>query len=528
MRRIVLALALLATGLLSAPAEAAGPITVRVSIEWSMEPRFGMDADRDGRIDLPNTVAYVQGRVGSGCDPCPEPRHAVTLRGAVAGDAVPVRSWTWIISGGGLPEPLVYPRLDGDLVALLPEGRFQVEARAIVAIPWGTVTLAGRETIAVDDILVVAIGDSYASGEGNPEVRRIGSTAATWADGGDAFATQAHERAHRSTVSWPARVALALERASERSSVTFVSLAGSGARIDRGILSPQDEHTPAQLDEVTRLVGGRQIDLLLVQAGGNSVGFSHVVRALVDADPQFDPVCYHLMVEQAFASVADGDWSRDVGVHFSLPFRWSCRPTRGQGPQLPGLAGLPAAFSRLAAAIESLSVARTVLVSYPDPTGAGPDGSRCREIVGDTTDPVRFHEVSEAEGSAAVDRVLAPLNAHLAQASLLHGWDFVGGISEAFAAGHGYCAAWPNYGYEADEDRFPGFAAAILDQPDGWYRNPGDSDMDDTGDLTWYRTATQSAVLQGPAAPYATSGTLHPNEIGHAAIARMVLARIGD
>jgi hypothetical protein len=43
------------------------------------------------------------------------------------------------------------------------------------------------------------------------------------------------------------------------------------------------------------------------------------------------------------------------------------------------------------------------------------------------------------------------------------------------------------------------------------------------GDVSWYRTASQSAALQGPTPRFLTAGTLHPNELGHAAIARLAL-----
>ena len=188
-------------------------------------------------------------------------------------------------------------------------------------------------------------------------------------------------------------------------------------------------------------------------------------------------------------------------------------------------------MQRLADGLAPFQIDRVVLVGYPDPTGADADGHRCREIVGDVTPPIRFHEISRAEGRRGVTEVLDPLNAELASAAALQGWTFVDGVSAAFANGHGYCAPWPEYGYPERYGDIPGFAVSPLDFPDGWYRNPGalsgPAQLGGTA-ITWYRTASQSAVLQGPAAPFATSGTLHPNEVGHAAIARLVLRALGD
>lgn len=508
----------------------ATPTGLAVEIRWSMPERFGPDADDDGLVDLPNTAAYVHNRV-SGCDPCPEPRFIVRLE-AVPGSA-PVRSYAWTISGDRRGDSLEYHRVDPLLEVTLPEGDYRVEVRAATVIPWGAVSVRRYATVTVSDLLVVAIGDSYASGEGNPEVRRFGPAAPErWGDGGDEAADRGHAEAHRSTVAWPARTALALEQADPHSSVTFVSVAASGDRIDNGILVPSRQGTNSQIDQVAALVGERPIDLLLVQEGGNSIGFSRVVRALVEADPLFDPVCYHLLVEQALDSVRDGNWSRGTSVRFRLPFDWSCVPTmNGSGPQLPGLAGLEAAMNRLADGLSRFAIGRVVLVGYPDPTGADTDGARCREIVGDVTPPIRFHEISRDEGRRGVEQVVRPLNAELAAAATAHGWLFVGGIAEAFASGHGYCAPWPDYGYPEQYEEVPGFAATQVDFPDGWYRNPGrlsgPAQLGGAG-VSWYRNAAQSSVLQGPAAPYATSGTLHPNEVGHAAIARMVLARLQD
>jgi hypothetical protein len=286
----------------------------------------------------------------------------------------------------------------------------------------------------------------------------------------------------------------------------------------------------SQLDQLQRLVGERPIDLLLVQEGGNSIGFSRVVRALVEADPLFDPVCYHRLVDQAFASVRDGNWGRGTRVSYRFPFEWSCSETVVPGVQLPGLVGLGDAFERLDAGLDRFEIARVLLVGYPDPTGADADGRTCREIVGDVTPPIRFHEISREEGRRGVAEVVAPLNAELEAAAVALGWDFEGGIDTAFADGHGYCAPWPEYGPASDEADAPGFAANLLDVPDRWYRNPGavsgPAQLGGTG-ITWYRTASQSAVLQGPDAPFATSGTLHPNEVGHAVISRLVLRHLG-
>ena len=531
MGRILIVMALF--GALVAPVNASArsdPTADVVEIRWSMPERFGPDADADGRVDFPNTTAYVHNRL-TGCDPCPEPRFDGRME-AVLG-TIPVRMFSWTIFGSMLDEPLEYRGTNPVVETTLPEGVYRADVTASVETPWGVFSVGGSTAITVNDLLVVALGDSYAAGEGNPEVRRHGSNALEqWGDGGDDAAALGHSRAHRSTVAWPARTALALEQADPHSSVTFVSTAASGDRVDNGILVPSRFSPESQLDQVAALVGERQIDLLLVQEGGNSIGFTRVVRALVEADPLFDPVCYDLMIDQAFESVRDGNWGRGTSLHFTLPFDWSCQPAvGGSGVQLPGLDGLDAAMDRMATGLSRFEIERVVLVGYPDPTGAEAEGERCREIVGDVTPPIQFHEISRDEGRLGVTYVVEPLNAALEVAAAEHGWLFVDGIADAFSAGHGYCAPWPNYGYPDGAFDDPGFSSTVLDFADSWYRNPGRlSGPVQQGGLaiSWYRNAAQSSVLQGPAEPFATTGTLHPNEVGHAAIARIVLLRLGD
>ena len=539
--RPLLAIVVLTSALgMLAPVAAADdePIRVRPVITWSTDDRFGIDSDGDGRIDMPNTMEYVHNRRSPCPGSCPPPLLAVHLEAGLSGanssalGELPILTYRWIVSGEDLGATLSYVRTAPHLDVSLGEGDYTVEMRLLIRLPWGTLTSRTVAGITVEDLLVVAIGDSYASGEGNPELRRDASRSALWAQGASADADASSAAAHRSTVAWPARAALALESRDRHSSVTFISAAATGARIDAGILAPQTAELPrAQLDAVRALVGERTIDVLLVQVGGNDIGFSRVVRGLVEADPLFDPICYEREIANVFDAVHDGDWTRGVAVTFDLPFDWGCRVAPTDGPQYPGLNGLPAAFDRVAAALDSLDISRVLLVAYPDPTGSDSTGTTCREIVGDATPPFGFHEIDESEQEAAVSRVLEPLNRTLARSALDHGWGFVGGIAEAFAAGHGYCAPWPDYGYPADATDAE-LLRGPLAFPDAWYRNPGrysGAVLVGGSEVTWYRTAEQSAALQGPAAPHATSGTLHPNEIGHAFIAfRVLQALLGD
>lgn len=527
---IALAVALV-VALTAAPgAGAAQDVPSRVGFTWEMAPRHGLDRDGDGRIEVENTHRYVNGRDEPCTTPCAPHRFRISATATprpsdmgIPGEWV---SYEWRIdgpTGSG-----TYFRSTPDLTLYLAEGRHDVDLRVTVTVLWGSVTLRERGTIEVDDLLVVALGDSYASGEGSPEVPRAGDEPARWADATDPAVEESHALAHRSTVGWPAQVAAALEVGDRHTSVTFVDLAASSARIGAGILRPHPFlDLPAQITLLEEIVGSRRIDVLLLQAGGNDIGFSQLIRELVDADPLLDPICYDTMVDNAWQSVRDGRWDREVSLGYDPPFSIVCRSNGGIRTSRPGLDGLGREFDALASRLAALDVGRIVVVEYPDPTGSHVDGGVCEEIVGDTTPPLGFHEVDEREQQWGRDYVLGPLNATIAAAASRHGWTFVDGVSEAFLAGHGYCAEWPDYGYPAAFDDAPFLLRDRLDFPSGWYRPPGPfgaAALLNRGPASWYRTASQSAALQGPAPRFLTSGTLHPNELGHAEIARMVLS----
>ena len=121
------------------------------------------------------------------------------------------------------------------------------------AIYWKVVPLT------FEDYLIVQIGDSYSSGEGMPE--QVGAPYGVWGDDGTvqnfpisdpnyfdcltaddineclqlkAFGTGInfeHEIAHRSSYTWGSLAAQEIEMFSPQTSVTYINLAASGARI---------------------------------------------------------------------------------------------------------------------------------------------------------------------------------------------------------------------------------------------------------------------------------------------------------
>ena len=129
---------------------------------------------------------------------------------------------------------------------------------------------------------MVGMGDSLGSGEGNPESGT--GTGANWQN----------KRCDRSFLSYQALAAMAIERADEKTSVTFVHLACSGASIldpttsgtKGGLLAPYEGihvESPAlrpQLEVATKLIGEREVDAVLLSAGVNDLEFGNLVLLL--------------------------------------------------------------------------------------------------------------------------------------------------------------------------------------------------------------------------------------------------------
>ena len=155
-----------------------------------MAERFGpgYDRNRDGRPDLPNSYEYVN-----------PGRYEVRLAACVDATAVATAgmSCDWTIDG---PDQAIGLRATGpEPVVRLPQGTYSVTVTVRLA---DGRTGSARETIRVKDILIVVLGDSLATGEGNPEEpacwkgaetsaggwvlrgRLDPPTPARWADGG--------------------------------------------------------------------------------------------------------------------------------------------------------------------------------------------------------------------------------------------------------------------------------------------------------------------------------------------------------
>ncbi|VDD86885.1 unnamed protein product [Enterobius vermicularis] len=108
---------------------------------------------------------------------------------------------------------------------------------------------------------IAAVGDSFASGEGNPDVpAKISTTSpAQWLS----------EQCHRSSRSWAFKVYQKLVNGTKQAALHFSYLPCSGASVDNGIVSSSFGEPQ-----------GSGPELLLISAGGNDIGYSEILSKL--------------------------------------------------------------------------------------------------------------------------------------------------------------------------------------------------------------------------------------------------------
>jgi hypothetical protein len=345
-------------------------------LHWTALDRFGGDADGDGQLDAAPALAGL---------PRALDLHPVLVEPVAAACAAGV---DWRRDGQPF-RPQIRRDAAGCRFELdVPDAGTELDA-----------VLGGRTVttrIRVVDRLVVALGDSVASGEGNP-VRGV-PAAHAWPD----------RRCHRSSAAGFEQAARLIAEAEPATAITFLSYACSGATVERGLLGPYGgieaprgggAAIAPQIARMERI--GRPIDAVVLSVGANDADFGEVV------------------------------------IHCLKTFNCS-RSAFGAGHRPAddvvgaALQALPGRYDALAArlAADGIAPGRVVAAEYFDPTEAGPD-KPCASVLGGVT---------AAELRWAVDALMVPLNLELSAAAQRHGWRYVGGIGHDFA-GHGYCAS---------------------------------------------------------------------------------------
>jgi hypothetical protein len=301
---------------------------------------------------------------------------------------------------------------------------------------WTTVPIAGRHVqrhadrdvgeraqastshaITVEDHLIVAMGDSYGSGEGNPEQDQqygflgIRTDYSYWSQGPDANQTAENLRAHRSGWAGIVKMAEQLENSDPRSSVTFIFLDHSGATIpnllDTFQPSVDERDTRTDAPQTAGAAHDRRQSAhrfgVLVGRRENDAGFVEIGGKLVVADPDNDGASYQGNLNAIFDLAAQ---------------------------KIATLAGL---YHQLAQKLDTFDIGPVFLNEYPDPTHDSTGGTPAKIL----DDIVGGLELDANEINQVRSKVLVPMVREMIKAAHSEGWSYVSDIASQFAT-HGY------------------------------------------------------------------------------------------
>ncbi|WP_232293460.1 SGNH/GDSL hydrolase family protein [Stigmatella aurantiaca] len=362
-------------------------------------------------------------------------------------------------------------------VVEVPKGETMVEVRL-----GGSNGVIRRTVLRPRDVLIASLGDSYASGEGVPDLRQYGGWLFwKWAD-----AKWMDARCRRSLFSAPGLAALMYAKINPHVSVTHLTYACSGAKMSEGLLEEYEGASPpesaaALRPQVDEFIGdlekaGRTPDYLTISAGGNDIGFADIVTAAATGSVDDVKKVVKRSVRCGVMSVAEDALTLKAKLD-------SSRFIRGQ--------------------------TQILLTEYPNPTNLWrlPENSvgivgtkeEFKEDCAPSKGKINFvpsawvlgmvMQISREELREINEKVAAPLSDMTTRLADAVGARRVSGIDEEFRL-HGYCA--------------PG-----LFTPNGIVR--------------WVNTVRDSSRMMGLVK---LSGAMHPNIRGQAAIARHILEKI--
>ena len=509
-------------------------------------------------------------------------------------DGHAVELWLSAINGPALaPGSQCEWRINGQLVATADCGARVSGATVVLPYPAGgeiAVNVTGESPLITDarvrDILIAGMGDSFASGEGNPNLpvqfgdsrryrnlyplrkRNDAGGSATWTD----------ELCHRSLYGQQLRAALQLAIENPKTVITFLDYTCSGAGVDAGLLGPQEyversEQTtrppsggskdsqlyrilrelciekPEASDGYLTCPGGkfrRKLDFLFLSVGGNDIGFSNIVA-------------WATLRDGASAAIANFFGATVSAKEFSRRMRDV----------------LPDAYARLSKALEValplysaddgiFDPARVVLTAYPDLVTNG-RGEICEAPQSDSdiedSFPANqsldmFSSWLTARGSrlVAVRAQFSVLYKHMRDLSGDHGWTFAGHVyADGMFEGHGFSAQdekrtddpaevlmIPCWG-KADRDTQTCQQSWSGKSADWRPYNPATQNFPYALRQRWVRSFNDAYLVvnqkvisragkideQGSAAVFSeTTGALHPTAEGHAAMADGLLLSV--
>jgi lysophospholipase L1-like esterase len=400
--------------------------------------------------------------------------HAVELWLVGKGTAVPATAvCEWRIDGRLVAETSCAERVGGPGIELPYPGGGEVAVNVVGEAP---IIAEAR----VKDLLIAGMGDSFASGEGNPNLPVAFSESRRFRNfypereqndaGGNARWTD--ELCHRSLYGQQLRAALQIAIENPQASVTFLDLSCSGASIINGILGPQ-----SYVERISSGTQGNGPTGRFIAGGERDSQLYRLVRELCRERPQMRrglPYCpgnaFRRPLDFLFLSVGGND------IGFSNIVAWaSLRDT--VSTSIAGFFGatvsdeefsrrmrdvLPDSYARLAAALEAtvplssgvdgvFDPSRIVLTAYPDlvtneaggiceaapAEGSGED----RYAANQSLDMFSSWLTARAPRLQAVREQFAILHKRMRNLAGDHGWSFAGRVyADRMFEGHGFCA----------------------------------------------------------------------------------------
>ena len=377
-----------------------------LSIDWKMPARLDYDSSNwSGELGLP-PASYVS--------PADWTVDLFLTDGTskVCPSGV---TWEWKVTREGKTVTLDSNRCSAE--AKVPKlGTYTVKAIQLKdAVETGTV--ATNDHVVVRDWLIVGLGDSNGSGQGNPPY--------------------INTRCDRSVVSYQYQVALYIEKHDPRSSVTFVFDACSGARSDQVWQNPYEGQEPSggvmlppQIEQVMGVIGARKPDAVIMSVGINDLYFGSIMAfcatylpsgSLTPGAPQGPADCHNEEVtptKDALGYTTAYSSSIESGHVATVAVRTAER-----------LSVLPGRLALLNQHLASLGAARIFASQYPDET-TDQNGHICNN-----TGP--FPKLSSAVWGW-LQQTGNALNSVVAGTSSL-GWIPITGVADGFIK-HGYCS----------------------------------------------------------------------------------------
>lgn len=450
-----------------------------------------------------------------------------------------------------------------------------------VSVEIGSQTIA-RVDIRIEDVLIVGVGDSFASGEGNPDVPvrfsreraadygdpakepQLGGYPARtgdWSTIGDAAFIKTNPRwldqaCHRSLYSHQLRVALQLAVEQPQRAVTFVSFACSGAEIVRGLFLRYRGHewvpTPPDLSQISAVAQEQCGDR---RAPSYDLPEAYHMQGRVP-DLQGGLVLRKCDAEQArkidllLVSIGGNDigFSRLV-ANAVLADESVLRKLGGWIGQVHGYSEAQALLTALDDRYKALNRAlhnilhipwkqsdRVLLISYPSLTLLDDGRSICPDSRAGMTVASDFalsaRKAQDAmQAAGRLDRIMR-------QTSEAHGWSFVSAHRERFN-GRSICAGWIEDAIStADDLRLPRringewvpynpASYRPYASRQRWFRTPNDAFL--TANFHVSQSLLQKALPSKTVNWFQVllaslySGAFHPTAEGQAAIADAVV-----